>query len=97
MLITLSRDFDRVQQRLQERGIFNQRFGIILIEMRVEMLAVNEAWDPPGGEFDAELLVQPGTMSNVEDGFGFVGAGYELEREYLPPDSVLQDAGFRTR
>lgn len=97
MLIALSRDFDRVQQRLQERGIFNQTFGVILIEMRIEMLAVNDAWDPPGGTFDAELLVQPGTMSNVEDGFGFVGAGYGLEHEYLPPDSVLQDAGFRTR
>lgn len=30
--------------------------------------------DPPGGTWDREVLIQPGTISNVRGGLGFVGS-----------------------
>lgn len=94
ILISLSRDYDTVRQQLSEQGVYQQDYGVRLLEIRLRFLAVNEPWNPPGGVFDSELLVQPGTMSNVEDGFGFVGAGYELSTDYLPDDEFLEEAGF---
>ena len=51
--------------------------------------AANAEWDPPGGVFDADVLVQPGTLSNVENGFGFVGAGYRLSSTWIPLDTII--------
>ena len=41
------------------------------------------------------MLVQPGLMSNVDNGFGFVGAGYRIELTWLPDDDVVARSGFR--
>lgn len=41
------------------------------------------------GTFDPEILVEPKTMSNVENGFGFVGAGYRFTADITPPEEVL--------
>lgn len=46
-------------------------------------------WNPPNGIFDGHILSEPNVMSNVQNGFGFVGAGYrhaariELSRQAL--------------
>ena len=60
------------------------------------VLVSSEDWVPPGGIFDADLLIEPGTFSNVENGFGFVGAGYDASFYYEVPDSVAIAAGFFT-
>ncbi len=92
--INLTEDFLEVRRRLIREGGFDRNFGIRLNRMILRLIAANEAWDPPDGVFEAEVLVQPGTLSNVEDGFGFVGAGYRLRREWLPLLDALESAGF---
>jgi hypothetical protein len=67
---------------------------IILNEMIIEAFVATRDWSPPQGAFDPEVLVQPGTFSNVENGFGFVGAGYTEEARTLPAIEILRLAGF---
>lgn len=93
--INLSRDYDRVREYLETKWALARSLGIRLRGVEVRMIAANAEWDPPGGLFDLDILVQPGTLSNVEDGFGFVGAGYRLQTTWVPPDEAAQAAGFR--
>ncbi len=62
--------------------------------MRFVVFVGNDAWLPPGDVFDPEVLAQPGTFSNVVNGFGFVGAGYASSFNAIQPGDVLQAAGF---
>ena len=39
-------------------------------------------------------VAEPGVMTNVENGFGFVGSGYKLTHEMLPPECLLSWAGY---
>lgn len=64
--------------------------------LRIEqfVLVSSANWEPPGDVFDPDLLIEPGHFSNVTNGFGFVGAGYEASFLYEVPDSVALAAGF---
>lgn len=54
----------------------------------------DESWAPPFPfDFDPELLIEPGTLSNVRNGFGFVGSSYAVDWAW--PRSYLETAGFR--
>lgn len=95
--IELRDDFEEVAGRLfreVEVGI-DQRVGIILLNMTIRLIVANEDWSPPGGVFDPELIVQPGVLSNVRNGFGFVGAGYRLQHQWIPPENAIVESGFR--
>ncbi|MFQ5569104.1 MAG: hypothetical protein ACE5G0_05480 [Rhodothermales bacterium] len=92
-----------VEIRLSDdaRLIFEEAFiagfpwrDLRLREIELRVLVTNEGWFPPTGVYNEDLLVEPGTFSNVENGFGFVGAGYPASFRWLPPDSVLTAAGF---
>ena len=63
-------------------------------EIELIVLVTNAEWIPPTGVYDPELLVEPGTFSNIENGFGFVGAGYPASIRWEPSDSALLVAGF---
>ena len=92
--VNLSRDFTTIRANLLREGTFDRTFGIRLDNIILRLIAANEEWDPPDGVFEAEVLVQPGTLSNIEAGFGFVGAGYRLERSWLPLPEIIEGAGF---
>lgn len=53
------------------------------------------AWNPAGGYFDPNILSQPGRLSNVENGFGFVGGGYSLNAPLNPSRESVESACFR--
>ena len=95
--INLSSDFVTIRDFIQSRLSVDRAYGFDLQGMLLRLVVANEEWEPPGGEFDPDILVQPGTLSNVRNGFGFVGAGYRLEENLVPVDSALQEAGFRIR
>lgn len=95
IIVQLTRDYRTIVDRLSNSGLYSPSFGVRLHGITMRMVAVNEDWHPPGGVFDPEVLVQPGTMSNVQNGFGFVGAGYRLETTWRPEEEVLDEAGFR--
>ena len=90
-----------VQFRADTRDIFSEaiRAGISPVQLnRVEISAVvtDVEWVPPDGRFDPDILVEPGTLTNVQGGFGFVSAGYRTKIIWLPSDEVLDVAGFAT-
>ena len=69
-----------VRFRADTRNIFFEAIpaGISPVRLnRVEIRAVvaDAEWVPPDGRFDPDVLVEPGTLTNVEGGFGFVSAG----------------------
>ena len=95
--INLSADFVTIRDFIQARLAVDRAYGFDLQGMLLRLVVASEEWQAPDGVFDPEILVQPGTLSNVENGFGFVGAGYRLEENLTPPDSILREAGFRIR
>jgi len=70
---------------------------VFLDNIEVRAFVTSDDWESPVGVFDPELLVQPGTFSNVTDGFGFVGGGYFDSFEFQLTDQVARDAGFSIR
>ncbi|MEX2399960.1 MAG: hypothetical protein WD423_04255 [Rhodothermales bacterium] len=68
--------------------------AITLLELSLEVLVGNSSWDPPGGIFDPNLLIRQGAMSNVENGFGFIGAGYRTSSDVTPPSDIVEAACF---
>lgn len=72
-------------------------FTMALDSIDIRPFVASRNWTPPGGVFDPELLVQPGTFSNVINGFGFVGGGYEDSFVIQLPDEAARDAGFTVR
>ncbi len=93
--VDLAGDFERIRDLLiGEFGPIVEDYQIIYRRLRFEVDVVNEGWYPPTGRFDQELLVEPGVMTNVENGFGFVGSGYKLTHEMLPPECLLSWAGY---
>lgn len=54
----------------------------------------NKEWYPPGGVFDPNVLVQEGTMSNVQNGFGFIGAGYRIKDAFRLSRETIEGACF---
>ncbi|ARA93138.1 hypothetical protein AWN76_008180 [Rhodothermaceae bacterium RA] len=94
-LVNLGEVYRFVEERVLEDPDFVRPLGITLASLRFDTIVANEAWNPPGGVFDLDVLAQPGTMSNVENGFGFVGAGYRLRRTWTLPVRVIERSGFR--
>lgn len=62
--------------------------------MQVTML--DPAFSPPDGRFDPEVLVQPGTMSNVSNGFGFVGSVGRFSVEWVLDRDNVDRLGYVT-
>ncbi len=93
--VVLSEDIQVLREELAKTGNWFPSFGVGVTSMTLKMMVVDDAWDPPNGEFDPSVLVQPGTLSNVENGFGFIGAGYRLDTTWRPPADALEQAGFR--
>lgn len=68
---------------------------LTLCEVNIEALVTNREWNPPNGDYDPDVLVQPGIFSNVENGFGFVGSGYNQTTVWLPDSTQIRGAGFQ--
>ena len=59
----------------------------VLAGLAMRITVLDDAFVPPGGLFDPEVLVQPGTLTNVENGFGFVGSVGRFSVEWVIADS----------
>lgn len=65
---------------------------LVGIGMRLTM--ADDQWRPPGGVFDPEVLVQPGTFSNVENGFGFFGSLNQFTAEWTLSSNITRIIGY---
>jgi len=72
----------------------NRPHAVRRMEVRAEV--ASEDWRPPGGVFDPEVLVEPGTFTNVERGFGLVGGAYPAELSWEPESVALLRTAFET-
>jgi len=62
------------------------------VGMRLTM--TDDSWRPPDGVFDPEILVQPGTFSNVENGFGFFGSVNQYTYEWTLDPNITSLIGY---
>ena len=69
--IDMSNDAPRLRSQL---GLSPTAELPLLHAILLQIRALDSNWDPPEGVFDPEILAQPGTMSNVENGYGFWGS-----------------------
>lgn len=92
--VNLSRDYQAIYESLLKEPLFVASRGVKLHGLTLALVVASEDWDPPGGVFDPEVLGEPGMMTNVENGFGFVGAGYRDTLEWVPPKDLYTAAGF---
>lgn len=95
--IKFARDARKVQ------GLYNAEEGALqgsncgwldLREMNINILVGNAEWDPPDGAFSRDILVQPGVLHNVENGFGFIGAGFRAVERLRLPREVIEAVCF---
>ncbi|MDX1420051.1 MAG: hypothetical protein R3181_08800 [Rubricoccaceae bacterium] len=84
----------RLQREAVLAGLGTDRATILSVTLRG--LVTDAEWAAPFGfSFDDEVLTEPTTLTNVENGFGFVGAGYATEVEWRLDDETLQSAGYQ--
>src|SRR5690606_7524938 len=67
-----------------------------LLGAGVRITVLDEAFVPPGGVFDPDILVQPGTLSNVQNGFGFVGSVARYTAEWVFSDDAMERLDYVT-
>ncbi|MEM1093077.1 MAG: hypothetical protein AAGJ10_00620 [Bacteroidota bacterium] len=90
--VDLTADVEAVREAYDA---FDERFALLVLNAIEARIHVGDAaWVSPIGRFDAEVLVEPGLFSNVENGFGFVGAAYVDTVRWVPPLELLQRAGY---
>lgn len=54
----------------------------------------DDQWVPPGGVFDADTFIQPGTFSNITNGYGYFGSGYGANFSIRLTASAIQQLGY---
>ncbi len=90
--IDLREDFRTIRAEFDSLDLPRGLIELREIELRVHV--GNKEWASPVGFFDPDFLVEPGVLSNVENGFGFVAAGYVESTRFRPPGIMLERAGF---
>ncbi len=89
--IDIREDFRLIREDFNQKDIIG---SICTGDITLSVHVGNEEWQSPVGVFDPNILVEPGTLSNVENGFGFFGAGY-VETVIVEVPLILQvRAGF---
>lgn len=88
--VQLTRDRSRVTELL---GI-SEDARLTLLGIGMRLAITDEQWRPPGGVFDREILVQPGTFSNVRNGFGFVGGVNQFTVEWALSKETVDRLGY---
>jgi len=79
--------------RLREELPAHLASGALLqVTLRAEVASVE--WRFPTDDFDPEILIEPGAFTNVEDGFGFIGAAYPASLTWVPDPRATARAGF---
>ena len=87
-------DFEVVRQAMD--GVCLTTPFITIRGAEFQAFVGDEAWIPPGEaeDFDERLLVQPGTFSNIENGLGFFGSGYNVDFSLRLASSTLNQIGY---
>lgn len=80
-----------VREALERGGLENQ---LRLVDATLSGFVSTTDWAPPEFGFDPDLIIEPGTFSNVDNGFGFVGSGFFTSVRWIPSASAQLRAGL---
>jgi len=69
-------------------------FYWVLNQVQIDLIIGDEEWDPPFGVLDPNLLSHPTVLQNVENGLGFIGAGYRISVRFSPSCAFVTDAEY---
>lgn len=92
--INLDSHYEEIYCAYRASGISDQK--IALRRLTVQILVASAAWDPEVHKRNPEILARPGTMSNVDNGYGFVSSAYPESVRWRPPEETLEEVGFGT-
>lgn len=87
VVVNLTEDAQSVRPRIDVNAE-----PLLGVGMRLTMS--DDAWRPPGGVFDSDVLVQPGVFSNVNGGFGFLGSVNQYTVEWVLSDLITRRLEF---
>ncbi len=90
--INLSEDAPRVRESIARTNGYEGPLDLTAMGLQIKILDTN--WDPPEGVFDPEVLAQPGTLSNVENGYGFWGSIGLYQHSWRVSDELRGLLGF---
>lgn len=85
-------------------GGLRQKYGLTylgpcckleLVQLTAHVRIVNQEWQFPGDTLGVTPVTQPGVRSNVENGFGMIGAGYTASVVVPVSDSLAKASRFR--
>lgn len=93
-LIEIGADYRFIENEFEAHCLTRDWIGVRAMQFTV--FVGDDAWMPPGGVFDPDVLAQPNLFTNVKNGFGYVGAGYPVTFNAIQPASVLGAVGFAT-
>ena len=96
--INMTDDFAIIEEEYKSKCLVTEgNPDIALRRVEFHFVAANEAWNPPGGVFDPEVLIEPGALSNIENGYGFLGAGMVVAERWTPPKNLRDFIGFSSQ
>lgn len=88
-------DFTRQVEELRARFLQREVREFNATGIRVQVSIANEEWAAPFPfRFSRELLIQPGTVSNVRGGYGFLGAAYTIEADWVASEDEIRRIGL---
>ncbi len=94
--IDMQEDFEVVRDVYRKNCLITAGApDIALSGVEFHFIAADSAWSPPDGTFDPDVLVEPGVFSNVENGYGFFGAGEVVAVRWTPPALLRKHVGYR--
>ena len=88
--IDLVRDRDTLLTNHPE--LFTRNY---LVGLGITMSVLDEQWKAPSDAFTDVALGQPGTLSNVTNGFGFIGSIGRFSAEWLLQDTTAIALGYQ--
>ena len=81
-----------------EPNAFRISFPTALLRLTVRAEVASEGWRLPlAAANDPGLLIQPEVLTNVENGYGFIGSAYSVEATWEPTSDELQRTPFEVR
>ena len=88
-------DFTAQVETLRARFLDREIRDFNATAVRVRVAVANEEWAAPFPfSFSRELVIQPGTVSNVRGGYGFLGAAYTVEAVLNLDEDTLRRIGL---
>ncbi len=89
--LDLRADFRTIRADFNDKDLVG---AICLQDVDIAIHVGNKEWQSPTGVFDPNFLVEPGTLTNCENGFGFFGAGFVESINVQPSGLLAVRAGF---